>query len=69
MCAGAMILARIDQCVFGCGDPKGGFVGTLADLSRWPGLNHGFDVVRGVLADEASHKLVSFFRELRTTKR
>lgn len=69
MCAGAMVLARIDGCVFGCTDPKGGFLGTLGDLSHWPGLNHRFAVVPGVLADEASARLSSFFRELRRTKR
>lgn len=69
MCAGAMVLARIDRCVFGCTDPKGGFLGTLADLSVWPGLNHSFPVVRGVLAEESSERLVSFFRGLRTKRR
>lgn len=69
MCAGAMVLARIERCVFGCADPKGGFLGTLADLSAWPGLNHTFPVVRGVLAEESSERLVSFFRGLRTKRR
>jgi tRNA(adenine34) deaminase len=69
MCAGAMVLARIDACVFGCDDPKGGFVGTLGDLSGWPGLNHGFEVVRGILAEEASERLVSFFRGLRAKRK
>jgi len=65
MCAGAMVLARVDGCVFGCTDPKGGFLGTLADLSSHPGLNHRFSVVPGVLADEASYRLRQFFRSLR----
>ena len=65
MCAGAMVLARVAGCVYGCPDPKGGFLGTLADLSSWPGLNHQFEVVSGVLADEASERLKTFFRNLR----
>jgi tRNA(adenine34) deaminase len=65
MCAGAMVLARIERCVFGCTDPKGGFLGTLADLSTFPGLNHRFEVVGGVLADTCSAKLKDFFRALR----
>jgi tRNA(adenine34) deaminase len=65
MCAGAMVLARVEACVFGCRDPKGGFLGTLADLSRWPGLNHSFRAVEGVLADEAAARLSGFFRNLR----
>ena len=65
MCAGAMVLARIDACVFGCSDPKGGFLGTLADLSRHPGLNHQFSVVSGVLAEDSTARLQRFFRSLR----
>ncbi len=69
MCAGAMVLARIESCVFGCTDPKGGFLGTLADLSRFPGLNHRFEVVPGVLGGECSDKLQAFFRDLRSRKK
>jgi tRNA(adenine34) deaminase len=65
MCAGAMVLARVDRCVYGCADPKGGFLGTLADLSRWPGLNHAFEVVPGVLEAECGALLRAFFRDLR----
>ena len=43
MCAGAMVLARIAACVYACPDPKGGFLGTLGDLSQVAGLNHRFD--------------------------
>jgi tRNA(adenine34) deaminase len=65
MCAGLMVLARVDRCVFGCPDPKGGFLGTLADLSSFPGLNHHFDVVRGVRGEASADMLRSFFRALR----
>jgi len=65
MCAGAMVLARIDRCVYGCTDPKGGFLGTLADLSRWPGLNHTFEVIPGVLEEACSAQLRAFFQRLR----
>jgi tRNA(adenine34) deaminase len=67
MCAGAMVLARIDACIFGCADPKGGFLGTLGDLSRWPGLNHRFEVVPGVLEQECAEQLRAFFRGLRSS--
>jgi tRNA(adenine34) deaminase len=66
MCAGAMVQSRIERCVFGCTDPKGGFVGTLADLSAFPGLNHRFEVISGVESELCSERLRSFFRELRT---
>lgn len=65
MCAGALVLSRIDQCIFGCTDPRAGFCGTLADLSSWPPLNHSFDVVGGVREAECRERLKSFFRALR----
>ena len=69
MCAGTMIMSRIARCVYGCTDPKGGFLGTLADISHVPGLNHHFEVVSGVMAEESSEMLRSFFRELRIRRR
>ncbi len=66
MCAGAMVLARIERCVYGASDPKGGFLGTLDDLSQHPGLNHRFEVVPGVLADESAALLKAFFSRLRS---
>jgi tRNA(adenine34) deaminase len=68
MCAGAMVLARVDRCVYGCSDPKGGFLGTLGDLSAHPGLNHRFEVVAGVEAEASSTRLQAFFRGLRSGK-
>ena len=65
MCAGAMVLARIKHCVFGCADPKGGFTGSLADLSHWPGLNHHFEVTGGILEEECRERLQRFFRSRR----
>jgi len=65
MCAGAMVLARIERCVFAASDPKGGFCGTLGDLSAHPRLNHRFAVTSGVLASEAAAQLRGFFAELR----
>lgn len=69
MCAGAMVLGRVQACVFGCADPKGGFLGSLGDLSRHPGLNHQFAVVPGVMAAECSGRLQQFFRSLRPSSR
>ena len=65
MCAGLMVNARIDRCVYGASDPKGGALGTLYDLSCDPKLNHAFDVSAGVRADEAAELLRSFFRARR----
>ena len=65
MCAGAIVLSRIDRLVFGADDPKAGFVGSLGDLVRDPRLNHRAEVASGVLADECGAMLRTFFRERR----
>lgn len=66
MCAGAMVLARVERCVFAASDPKGGFLGTLGDLSAHPGLNHRFEVVPGVLGEASAELLREFFQRLRS---
>ena len=65
MCAGLMVNARVDRCVYGAADPKGGALGTLFDVSHDPRLNHAFEVTSGILADEAAEQLRSFFRARR----
>ncbi len=69
MCAGALVLSRIDRCLFGCTDPKGGWCGTVGDLSAHSALNHRFQVVSGVLEAECRDQLQEFFRGLRMQKR
>ncbi|HIZ18404.1 MAG TPA: tRNA adenosine(34) deaminase TadA [Candidatus Olsenella stercoravium] len=65
MCAGLMVNARVDRCVYGAADPKGGAVGTLFDVSHDPRLNHEFSVTSGVMANESAELLRSFFRARR----
>lgn len=65
MCAGAMVNARVHRCVYGAADPKGGFLGSLGDLSDHPGLNHRFEVQAGVLDEACAQVLKRFFRTLR----
>jgi tRNA(adenine34) deaminase len=65
MCAGAMVLARVDRLVYGAIDPKAGAVGSLMDLSADPRLNHRFAVTRGLMAEECGAVLREFFRERR----
>ena len=65
MCAGLMVNARVDRCVYGASDPKGGALGTLFDVSCDPRLNHAFAVSAGVLGDEAADLLREFFRSRR----
>jgi tRNA(adenine34) deaminase len=61
MCAGALVLARLDRLVFGADDPKAGAVGALYDVPRDPRLNHQVEVVRGVRAERCGELLRSFF--------
>jgi tRNA(adenine34) deaminase len=68
MCAGAMVLARIDRLVFGADDPKAGAVGSLMDLSQDPRLNHRFQVERGVRSEECGELLRAFFRTRRGSR-
>lgn len=61
MCAGALVQARITTLVYGADDAKAGAVVSLFDTVRDPRLPHTVDVVRGVLAEEASTLLRDFF--------
>lgn len=65
MCAGALVLARVERLVFGATDPKAGFVGSLGDLVRDPRLNHRLEVAGGVLAEESADLLRRFFADRR----
>ena len=65
MCAGAIVLARLDRLVFGAFDPKTGAVGSLWDVVRDRRLNHRPEVVGGVLAEECSALLDDFFARQR----
>jgi tRNA(adenine34) deaminase len=62
MCAGAIVLARVDRVVFGAADPKAGFAGSLGDLLRDARLNHRVELTSGVLAAECGEVLRDFFR-------
>jgi len=61
MCAGALVLARVERLVFGAYDEKAGAVGSLWDVVRDRRLNHRPEVIPGVLADESTAMLEEFF--------
>ena len=65
MCAGALVLARVDRLVFGPRDEKAGACGTLYNIAADERLNHRIEVTEGVLADEAAALLKDFFRRRR----
>ncbi|MFD5429636.1 tRNA adenosine(34) deaminase TadA [Streptomyces sp. NPDC127084] len=62
MCAGALVLSRVDRVVYGARDDKAGAAGSVWDLVRDRRLNHRPEVILGVLADECSEQLSAFFR-------
>lgn len=67
MCAGALVLARLDRLVYGCPDPKAGACGSLYDIVRDDRLNHRLEVTPGVLADDCVRLLQEFFNQRRRT--
>ena len=68
MCAGAIILARLDRVVFGAWDDKAGMAGSVVDLLRHPRLNHRPEVLAGVLGDECGRLVSEFFRGRRAVR-
>jgi tRNA(adenine34) deaminase len=69
MCAGAIVLSRIQNLVFGAWDSKAGACGSLRNLVQDPRLNHQVEVVSGILENEISHLMKSFFQNLRESKK
>lgn len=69
MCAGAIVQARIPRVVIGSMNPKAGCAGSVLNLLQQDGLNHQVEITKGVLAEECSELMTSFFRELRKKKK
>lgn len=65
MCAGAIVQARIPRVVAGCMNPKAGCAGSVLNILNTPGLNHKVMFKKGVLEQECTELLQSFFGELR----
>jgi len=65
MCAGALVVSRVERLVYGAADPKAGYCGTLGDLVRDPRLNHRLEVTAGVAEEKAAELLREFFARLR----
>lgn len=65
MCAGAIVQARITEVVLGSMNPKAGCGGSILNILEMPEFNHQVQVKRGVLAEECTHMLTTFFKELR----
>jgi len=65
MCAGAMVLGRVERLVYGAADPKAGAVESVFRILDEPRLNHRIAVTRGLLAEECGAILSDFFRSKR----
>jgi tRNA(adenine34) deaminase len=69
MCAGAIVMSRIERVVFGAFDPKAGCAGTLMNLLNEPRFNHQTEVISGVKQEQCSEMLTCFFQKLREEKK
>ena len=66
MCAGAIVLSRMENLYYAASDPKFGGCGSIFDIPTERRLNHRVNVVGGILAEESAEKLKSFFRDIRS---
>ncbi len=68
MCAGAMVLARLDKLYIGTMDPKNGACGSVFNVVQEDRLNHRMEVETGILSEECADILSGFFRNMRAVK-
>ncbi len=68
MCAGAIVLARIEELIYGAADPKTGACGSLYDIVEDDRLNHRVKVRRGMMEQTCSQLIRDFFAALRKTR-
>ncbi len=68
MCAGALVLARVDRLVYGCDDPKSGACKSLYNIVQDERLNHRLEVTSGVLEEQCRQQLQNFFQQRRNEK-
>ena len=69
MCSGAIVQARIPTVVMGCMNPKAGCAGSIINILDMPAFNHQVHTIRGILEEECSQMLTTFFKELRIKKK
>ena len=65
MCSGAIVQARIPRVVVGCMNPKAGCAGSILNLLQVEAFNHQAELTTGILEEECSQMMKSFFKELR----
>ena len=68
MCAGAIVWARMEKLFIGTDDPKGGACGSIFNIPQEKKLNHYTEIETGLLREECSEIMKTFFRKLRDRK-
>lgn len=68
MCSGAIVQSRMKKVVIGCMNPKAGCAGSVLNLLQMEEFNHQVELEIGVLGEECSSLMKSFFKELRAKK-
>lgn len=69
MCAGAVVQSRLDRIVIGTDNPKAGCAGSILNLLQMKEFNHQVEITRGILKEECSEVLQSFFRDMRAREK
>ncbi|MCI8560765.1 MAG: nucleoside deaminase [Dorea sp.] len=69
MCSGAIVQSRMTRVVVGCMNPKAGCAGSVLNLLQMKEFNHQAELTIGVLEEECSQMMSSFFKELRESKK
>ena len=68
MCSGAIVQARIRRVVVGCMNPKAGCAGSIMNLLQVPQFNHQVELTTGIMGEECSRMMKTFFKELMQKK-
>ena len=69
MCSGAIVQARVKKVVVGCMNPKAGCAGSILNLLQVDRFNHQVELETGILEEECSEMMKSFFKELREKRK
>ena len=69
MCSGAIVQSRMTRVVVGCMNPKAGCAGSILNLLQMPQFNHQVELTTGILEEECSQMMKTFFKELREKRK
>ncbi len=69
MCAGAIVMSRVDRVVYGSTDAKAGACESFFNIPGHPALNHAPEMTAGVLQEECAAIMKRFFRERREKRK